>query len=195
VSWLNFLLIAAWGMLAAQFLFQACLFLVHFVLAMAGLLKGGDRVPRSNNVAAMAASISGVAVFAVLLFVGFTVVGYLQFDTLHSITFWVGVAISVAYIAPQIPTKLKSFWRDTMHEDAMLRRAFENAKNWPPKRSAEMTPATYRVIFSDGKSQNTDLLPMEVDRWATESNRDAEGKFQWRIVRIIDPSGNTVWGK
>jgi hypothetical protein len=192
---LNGLIVAAWGMLAAQFSIQACLFLVMFVFAVTGFITGSEKVPRSNNAAAMAATSSGVAVFLVLLVVGSSLVGYLQLDPLHSIVFWVGVAISVAYIAPQIPAKLKSGWRDAMQEDAMLRRAFENAKNWPPKRSPEMTPATYRVVFSDGKCQDTDLLPKEIDRWATKSNRDAEGKFQWRIVRIIDQAGNTVWGK
>lgn len=57
-----------------------------------------------------------------------------------------------------------------------------------------MTPATYRVVFSDGKCQDTVLLPTEINDWATATNRDAEGKHQWRIVRISDPSGSTVWG-
>jgi hypothetical protein len=56
---------------------------------------------------------------------------------MHHAAFWIGVAISVAYIAPQIPTKLKNFWRDTMHEDAMLRRAFENTKNYRPAKPPE----------------------------------------------------------
>jgi hypothetical protein len=125
MSWLNLLIVAVWGMLAAQFCIQACLFLILFVFAVIGYVAGSEKVPRSNNVAAMAATSSGVAVFSVLLFVGSRVVGYLQLDPLHSIVFWVGVAISVAYIAPQIPTKLKNGWRDATQEDAMLRRAFD----------------------------------------------------------------------
>jgi hypothetical protein len=181
-------------MLAAQFCIQACQFLILFLFAVIGFVTGSKKVPRSNNVAAMAATFSGVAVFSVLLFVGWWIVGYLQLDPPRSIVFWVGIAISVAYIAPQIPAKLKNGWRDATLEDAMLRRAFENAKNWPPKRSPEMTPAAYRVVFSDGKCQDTVLLPSEIDGWATETNREAESKYQGRIVRIIDPNGNTVWG-
>ncbi|TAI65702.1 hypothetical protein CWO89_12230 [Bradyrhizobium sp. Leo170] len=124
-------------MLASQLCIQAFLFLAQFVFAMIGFLKGGKKVPRSNNVAAMLASICGVAVFAALLFAGLWVTDYLQLSASRSITFWIGVAISVAYIAPQIPTKLKNGWRDTMHEDAMLRQAFENAKNYRPAKPPE----------------------------------------------------------
>jgi hypothetical protein len=196
VSWLNLVIVGVWGMLAAQFCIQACLFLIMFVLALIGFVAGAEKVPRSNNVAAMTASLGGVVVFTLLFVAGLWIVGYLQIDPLRTpIVFWVCVAFSAVYIAPQLPAKLRNSWRDAVHEDAFLRRAFENAKNWPPKRPPEMTPATYRVVFSDGKVQDTELLPREIDSWATLSNKDAEGKFPYRIVRIIDPNGSTVWGK
>jgi hypothetical protein len=134
---MTLLVVGAWGLFAAQFCAQACLFLAHFVFALIGFLKGEEKVPRRNNVAAMASSISGVAVFSLLFFGGFWIIGYLQLDPLRSIAFWIGVAISVAYIAPQVPTKLKNFWRDAMHEDAFVRRAFENAKNFRPSKPPE----------------------------------------------------------
>jgi hypothetical protein len=197
VSWLNLLTVAAWGMLVAQFCIQACLFLVLFVFALIGVLKGNEKMPRSNNVAAMAASLGGVVVFTFLFFVGSWIIDYLQLDPSRpaTIVFWVCVAFSAVYVAPQLPMKLKNGWRDAVHQDAMLRTAFENAKNWPPKRPPEMTPANYRVVYSDGVSQDRAFLPKEIDDWATLSNQDAEGKFPNRVVRIIDTNGNTVWGK
>lgn len=139
MSWLNLLIVAAWGMLAAQFCIQACLFLVLFAFALIGFVAGAEKVPRSNNIAAMAASLGGVVVFTLLFVPGLWIVGYLQIDPLRTapIVLWVCVAFSAVYIARQLPTKLRNSWRDAMHEDAFLRRAFENAKNWPPKRPAE----------------------------------------------------------
>jgi hypothetical protein len=69
----------------------------------------------------------------------------------------------------------------------------EAAKNWPPKRPPELTPATYRVVYSDGASQETLLTPEEINRWATASNRDAEGKFPHRIIRVVNERGVVVW--
>lgn len=109
-------------MLGAQFCIQACLFLILFVLALIGFFKGGEKVPRSNNIAAMTASLGGVVVFTLLFGVGAWIVNYLQLDASHSIVYWIGVAISVAYTAPQLPAKLRNNWRDAVHEDAMTRR-------------------------------------------------------------------------
>jgi hypothetical protein len=139
VSWLNLLIIAAWGMLAAQFVIQACLFLVLLVFALIGFIAGAEKLPRSNNIAAMAVSLGGVVAFTLLFVVGLWLVDYLQLApsgavpwpsrTVDSILFWVCFAFSLLYILPQLPTKPKNGWRDAMHKDAMLRRAFENAKN------------------------------------------------------------------
>jgi uncharacterized membrane protein YbhN (UPF0104 family) len=91
----------------------------------------------TNNLAAMAASLGGVVVYTVIFFVGSTIVDYLQPQPsgAATIVYWVFAAFSVAYILNQLPAKVKNGWRDATQEDAMLRRAFENAKNFPPKRS------------------------------------------------------------
>src|SRR5215469_9630869 len=78
-------------------------------------------------------------------------------------------------------------------EETALQKAFGVAQNWPPKRLPELTPATYQVFYSDGVSQEHRLTPDEIDRWAVASNKDAEGKFPYRIVRIIDEKGVVVW--
>src|SRR3954453_11873666 len=38
-------------------------------------------------------------------------------------------------------------------DTAVIQQAFEAARNWPPTRGPEMTPATYQVIYSDGITQ------------------------------------------
>jgi hypothetical protein len=57
-------------------------------------------------------------------------------------------------------------------EQRRLRKAYEAAKNWPPKRAPEMTPATYRVVYTDGKSEETRLSPNEIEGWAVRCNND-----------------------
>jgi hypothetical protein len=69
-----------------------------------------------------------------------------------------------------------------------LYRAYRVAQNWPPKRSPEMTPAAYNVVYFDGTNQVTHVTPAEIGRWATESNKAQEGKPN-RIVRIVDQQG------
>jgi hypothetical protein len=142
MSWLNILIVSPlWGMLSAQLFIQACVFLVTFVFGLIGLVKSADKVPRSSNVAAVAASIGGVALFTLLLFVGAWIIDYLQLapSLAATIVYWGSVAFAVAYIFPQLPTKVRNNWRDTTQEDPMLRRAFENSKNYQSTRPPEQT--------------------------------------------------------
>jgi ribose/xylose/arabinose/galactoside ABC-type transport system permease subunit len=69
VSWLNLIVISPlWGMLSAQFLIQIFVFLILFVFALIGLIKG--TVPRRSNLASMTVTLGSVAIFTVLFFVG-----------------------------------------------------------------------------------------------------------------------------
>jgi hypothetical protein len=73
-------------------------------------------------------------------------------------------------------------------------KAFEAAKNWPPKRAPEHTPADYRIIYSDGYQQETRLLPSEINRWALACNNDSDKqRSPYPIVKIVDAGGLTVW--
>jgi hypothetical protein len=58
----------------------------------------------------------------------------------------------------------------------------------PPKRTPEMTPATYLVVYSDGKCGERTMLSAEIERWVVRRNSDTR-----RILRIIDTKGNNVW--
>jgi hypothetical protein len=79
-------------------------------------------------------------------------------------------------------------------ERRRLLKAFEGAKNWPPKRPPHLTPANYRVYYSDGFSQETSLLPDEISRWVAACNSDTDKlRSPHPIVRVIDVSGLTVW--
>jgi hypothetical protein len=75
---------------------------------------------------------------------------------------------------------------------AALQRAFSAAKDWPPKQPPEMTPATYQVVYSDGVTQETRLIPAEIERWVTESIK-ADANKPYRIVRVLDPKGKIAW--
>jgi hypothetical protein len=69
-----------------------------------------------------------------------------------------------------------------------LRRAFDAANNWPPKRPPEMTPATYRVFYSDGICVEKTFVPVEIEGWVARYNND-EGQFASRILSILDEKG------
>jgi hypothetical protein len=73
-----------------------------------------------------------------------------------------------------------------------LQRAFDAAKNWPPKRPPEMTSATYQVVYSDGVTQETLLIPAEIERWVAAST-EADATKPYRIVRVLDQQGGVVW--
>jgi hypothetical protein len=79
-------------------------------------------------------------------------------------------------------------------DTAALQKALEAAKNWPPKRPPEMTPGNYRVIYSDGVTQETCLIPAEIEKWVIASNK-AEADKPYRIVRVLDAQGHVVWGE
>jgi hypothetical protein len=50
-----------------------------------------------------------------------------------------------------------------------------------------MTPAPYRVCFSDGVCQERLLTPREVRSWVARSNEEwAKTKTPYRIVRVLD---------
>jgi hypothetical protein len=79
-------------------------------------------------------------------------------------------------------------------ERRRLLKAFNAAKNWPPRRPPELTPADYRVYYSDGFSQETRLLPSEITRWVAACNSDSDKRRSPHpIIRIIDASGSIVW--
>jgi uncharacterized protein (UPF0248 family) len=55
-----------------------------------------------------------------------------------------------------------------------------------------MTPASYQVVYSDGVTQETRLIPSEIERWVCGSAK-ANASKPYRIVRIVDPQGEVVW--
>jgi hypothetical protein len=100
-----------------------------------------------------------------------------------------GSAAEVCTVLNEAAAKLPAL--DT--DEARLQRAYEAAKNWPPKRPPELTPATYQVIYADGLTQERRFIPGEIARWVTASNKQGAGKYL--IVRVIDANGRIVWGR
>jgi hypothetical protein len=99
-------------------------------------------------------------------------------------------AAEVCIIFNEAAEKISQLEQDA--DTATLQKAFDAAKNWPPKRSPEMTPETYQVVYSDGVTQETRLTPAEIANWVAESNK-ADASKNYRIVRVLDPQGYVVW--
>lgn len=99
-------------------------------------------------------------------------------------------AAEVCVTLNEAATKIPQLEQDA--DMAALQSAFDAANNWPPKRPPKMTPATYQVLYSDGVTQETRLMPAEVERWVAESNK-ADANKPYRIVRVVDPQGHVVW--
>jgi hypothetical protein len=78
--------------------------------------------------------------------------------------------------------------------DVALQEAVIEAKKPRPKLLPEETPATYRIHYSDGLNADRDLVPFEIRTWAEKSNDmfSRESK-PFRIARIVDRDGKTVW--
>ena len=77
--------------------------------------------------------------------------------------------------------------------DAELQIAFEIAKNSTP---VNARVKAYKVIFSDGKTQDTHFLPEEISSWAAKSNTEFSKEDKpFRVVRIVDIDGKLVWGR
>lgn len=101
-------------------------------------------------------------------------------------------AAEVCVVLNEAAAKLPQFEQGA--DTTELQKAIEAAKTWPAKRAPELTPATYRVIYSDGVTQETRLVPAEIEKWVTASNK-AEVDKPYRIVRVLDPQGHIVWGR
>jgi hypothetical protein len=99
-------------------------------------------------------------------------------------------AAEVCVILNEAAAKTPQLEQDA--DTAALQRAFDAAKDWPPKRPPEMTPATYQVVYSDGVMQETRLTPSEIENWVAESNKVNANK-PYQIVRVLDPEGRVVW--
>jgi hypothetical protein len=99
-------------------------------------------------------------------------------------------AAEVCAILNEAAAKNPELEQDT--DTAAWQKAFDAAKNWPPKRPPEMTPASYQVIYSDEVTQETRLTPAEIENWVAESSK-ADADKPYRIVRVLDPQGKVVW--
>lgn len=81
--------------------------------------------------------------------------------------------------------------RENVTDAATMLAACEDAKNWKP---SGPQPLTCSAIFSGGKTQESRLMVYEVATWPVESNSlfAREGR-PYRIVRIVNEAGSTLW--
>lgn len=98
---------------------------------------------------------------------------------------------TAAAVAVAINQAAQRAEREDVTDAASMLAAFENAKNWKP---SSPQPLTCTVIFSDGKTQETRLMPYEVATWPVESNSlfEREGR-PYRIIRIVNEDESTLW--
>jgi hypothetical protein len=98
---------------------------------------------------------------------------------------------TAAEVVVAISTAAQRAEREDIIEAAGTLVAFEDAKNWKP---SGPEPLTCRAVFSDGKTQETRLMPYEVATWPVESNSLFEREARpYRIIRILNEVGSTLW--
>ncbi len=99
------------------------------------------------------------------------------------------VCIVINEAAAKVPSAREAANLVAAHEAVI-----EASKKPRPKLLPEETPATYRVDYSDGVNADRELIPFEIRTWAEKSNDmfSRESK-PFRIVRIVDSDGKTVW--
>jgi len=98
---------------------------------------------------------------------------------------------TAAAVAVAINQAAQRAEREDVTDAASMLAAFEDAKN--RKRSGPQ-PLTCTAIFSDGKTQKTRLMAYEVATWPVESNSLFERECRpYRIIRIVNESGSTLW--
>ncbi len=98
------------------------------------------------------------------------------------------VCIVLNEAASKVPSAREAAYLVGLHE------AVIEARKPRPKLLPEETPATYRIDYSDGVNADRELVPFEIRTWAEKSNDmfSRESK-PFRIVRIVDSNGKTVW--
>lgn len=98
------------------------------------------------------------------------------------------VCVVLNEAASKVPSAREAAYGVTLQE------AFIEASKPRPKLLPEETPATYRIDYSDGVNADRELIPFEIRTWAEKSNDmfSRESK-PFRIVRIVDSDGKTVW--
>ncbi len=101
-----------WGILSTQLFLQSWLAFINAVIYIIGVIR--NKVARKNNLLGL-----GVAILQVLLFSGLLSLGYyllgkvfsFGYTRIENIIYWIFAIISLLYMVPQMPSKIKKAWR------------------------------------------------------------------------------------
>jgi hypothetical protein len=156
-----------------------------------------------KNIAHLMVAVLAIALFAIpaicaalaSLYVALTINSLIDGNAGTILITWLGAfALIATYVLPSFQSEAnsaamtilnsKSWDEADWFERRRQQKLFEAAKNW------RGNLRTYRVIFSDGVSQDHEMFPTEIERWATESNKL---DVPYRITRILDLNGKVVW--
>ncbi len=126
-----------WGAISSQLLLQAWLAFVNLIIHLIGLVMG--RVKRKINLSGIGAALVQMLLFSVLLHGGhylLTEVFSFGYSTAEYYTYWIFAVLSILYMLPQIPAKVRKSWRNatvvgSIEVDITMRK-LESLRTSPP---------------------------------------------------------------
>jgi len=101
-----------WGIVSTQLFLQSWLAFINAIIDIIGIVRG--KVARKNNLLGLGVAILQVLLFSVLLSLGYyllTKVFSFGYTRIENIIYWIFAVISLLYIIPQMPSKIKGAWR------------------------------------------------------------------------------------
>lgn len=132
MKFLNALLllsVAFWGITSAQFFLQSWLAAANAFVYLGGFLKGA--VPRKNNSLALGVAVFSSVLFSILLWGGFRLLGHFLssgWTKAESVTYWLFAVLSLIHMLPQIPSRIRTAWRNAMVRGAVESDILERRK-------------------------------------------------------------------
>ena len=126
-----------WGAVSSQLLLQAWLAFVNLIIHLIGLVMG--RVKRKINLSGIGAALVQMLLFSALLHGGhylLTEVFSFGYSTAEYYTYWIFAVLSILYMLPQIPAKVRKSWRNatvvgSIEADITMRK-LESLRTSPP---------------------------------------------------------------
>jgi len=116
MKWIGIFLVSPlWGALSTQLFLQTWLAALNFVICLIGFVRGA--VPRKNNALGMGVALLSSVLFSALLDGGFwllTDIFSFGRTRAENIVYWIVAALSLLYMLPQIPSRIRKAWRSAM---------------------------------------------------------------------------------
>ena len=127
-----------WGAISSQLLLQGWLAFVNLIIHLIGLAKG--RVERRLNFIGIGVALTQMLLFSALLHGGhylLTEVFSFGYSTAEYYTYWIFAVLSILYMLPQIPAKVRKSWRNatvvgSIEVDITMRKLESLRRTSPP---------------------------------------------------------------